>query len=54
MEDTPDGHLSRGNHAVPIIKLSPGGSIPQNLARALMPRQPYSVAVLSTGGRLHP
>ena len=22
--------------------------------RALMPRQPYSVAVLSTGGRLHP
>ena len=54
MEDTPDGHLSRGNHAVPIIKLSPGGPIPQNLARALMPRQPYSVAVLSTGGRLHP
>ena len=24
------------------------------MARALMPRQPYSVAVLSTGGRLHP
>ena len=22
--------------------------------RPLMPRQPYSVAVLSTGGRLHP
>ena len=35
-------------------KLSPGGPIPHNLARALMPRQPYSVAVLSTGGRLHP
>ena len=49
-EDTPDGHLSRGNHAVPIIKLSPGGPIPQNLARALMPRQPYSVAVLSPEG----
>ena len=27
---------------------SPGGPIPQNMARALMPRQPYSVAVLST------
>mgnify|MGYP006902518747 CR=1 FL=1 len=24
------------------------------MARALMPRQPYSVAVPSTGGRLHP
>ena len=24
------------------------------MARALMPRQPYSEAVLSTGGRLHP
>ena len=24
------------------------------MARALMPCQPYSVAVLSTGGRLHP
>ena len=35
-------------------KLYPGGPIPHNLARALMPRQPYSVAVLSTGGRLHP
>ena len=32
-------------------KLYPGGPIPHNLARALMPRQPYSVAVLSTGGR---
>ena len=32
----------------------PGGPIPQNMARALMPRQPYSVAVPSTGGRLHP
>ena len=30
---------------------SPGGPIPQNMARALMPRQPYSEAVLSTGGR---
>ena len=29
------------------------GPIPQNMARALMPRQPYSVAVTSTGGRLH-
>ena len=35
-------------------KLYPDGPIPHNLARALMPRQPYSVAVLSTGGRLHP
>ena len=35
-------------------KLYLGGPIPHNLARALMPRQPYSVAVLSTGGRLHP
>ena len=34
-------------------KLYPGGPIPHNLARALMPRQPYS-EVLSTGGRLHP
>ena len=34
--------------------LFPGGPIPHNLARALMPRQPYSEAVLSTGGRLHP
>ena len=32
----------------------PGGPIPQNMARALMPRQPQSEAVLSTGGRLHP
>ena len=39
---------------ITINILSPGGPIPQNLARALMPRQPYSVAVLSTGGRLHP
>ena len=31
-----------------------GGPIPQNMARAWMPRQPYSVAVPSTGGRLHP
>ena len=29
-------------------KLYPGGPIPHNLARALMPRQPYSVAVPST------
>jgi len=34
--------------------LFPGDPIPHNLARALMPRQPYSEAVLSTGGRLHP
>jgi hypothetical protein len=34
--------------------LFPGGPIPHKMARALMPRQPYSVAVLSTGGRLHP
>ena len=34
--------------------LSPGGPSPHNLARALMPRQPYSEAVPSTGGRLHP
>ena len=40
--------------AVPISKLKQGGPIPHNMARVLMPRQPYSVAVLSTGGRLHP
>jgi hypothetical protein len=34
---------------------SPGGPIPQNMARALMPRQPYSVAVPSDEEeRLHP
>ena len=33
---------------------APGGPIPHNMARPLMVRQPYSVAVLSTGGRLHP
>ena len=32
----------------------PCGPIPHNMARALMPRQPYSEAVPSTGGRLHP
>ena len=37
-----------------ILLQQPGGPIPHNLASALMPRQPYSVAVLSTGGRLHP
>ena len=37
-----------------VIFYAPGGPIPQNMARALMPRQPYSVAVLSTRGRLHP
>ena len=60
-----------------ILLQQPGGPIPHNMARALMPhqvsprnskavpsrtiwrrplmvRQPYSVAVLSTGGRLHP
>ena len=31
-----------------------GGPIPQIWRRPLMVRQPYSVAVLSTGGRLHP
>ena len=29
-------------------------SHPAYMARPLMVRQPYSVAVLSTGGRLHP
>ena len=37
-----------------IVSLFPGGPIPQNLARPLMVRQPYSEAVSSTGGRLHP
>ena len=32
----------------------PCGPIPHYLARPLMVRQPYSVAVPSTGGRLHP
>ena len=36
------------------LLFSPGGPIPHNLPRALMPRQPYGVAVPSTGGRLHP
>ena len=31
-----------------------GGPIPQIWRRPLMVRQPYSVAVPSTGGRLHP
>ena len=52
-------HLS---HAVPsritisraLMQHQQGGPSPHNLARALMVRQPYSVAVLSTGGRLHP
>ena len=30
---------------------SPSGPIPHNMARPLMVRQPYSVAVPSTGGR---
>ena len=34
--------------------LSPSGPFPQNLAQAALVRQPYSVAVPSTGGRLHP
>ena len=29
----------------------PGGPIPHNLAQTALVRQPYSVAVLSTGGR---
>ena len=33
---------------------SQGGPIPHNMARPLMVRQPYSEAVPSTGGRLHP
>ena len=37
-----------------IITPPPGGPIPHNLVRPLMVRQPYSVAVPSTGGRLHP
>ena len=31
-----------------------GGPIPQNMAKTASVRQPYSVAVPSTGGRLHP
>ena len=31
-----------------------GGPIPHNLAQTFVVRQPYSVAVPSTGGRLHP
>ena len=34
--------------------LFPGGTIPHNLAQTALVSQPYSVAVLSTGGRLHP
>ena len=37
-----------------VIASAPGGPIPHNMARPLMVRQPYSVAVPSTGGRLHP
>ena len=37
-----------------LLQLSLGAPIPQNMARALMPRQPYSVAVPSTGGRFSP
>ena len=35
--------------------INPGGPIPHRVwRRPLMVRQPYSVAVPSTGGRLHP
>ena len=34
--------------------LFPGGPIPHNMAKTALVRQPYSVAVPSTGGRLHP
>ena len=37
-----------------ISKSLPCGPSPQNMARALMPRQPYSVAVPNTGWRLPP
>ena len=40
------------HHALSVINqirpLTPGDPIPQNMARALMPRQPYSEAVPST------
>ena len=36
-----------------VIASAPCGPIPQNMARPLMVRQPYSVVVPSTGGRLH-
>ena len=43
-----------GIYTSDALFLIQGGPIPHNLARPLMVRQPYSVAVLSTGGRLHP
>ena len=49
-----------GNAASAIVKVPAGysmmidGPIPYNMARPLMVRQPYSVAVPSTRGRLHP
>ena len=52
-------HLS---HAVPsritisraLMQHQQGGPIPHNMAKTALVRQPYSVAVLSTGGQLHP
>ena len=45
------------SNAIYITFIHPNINIsgnPHNKARALMPRQPYSEAVPSTGGRLHP
>ena len=54
MRSQPAQHGEGFDAALDLPLQQPGGPIPQNMARALMPRQPYSVAVLSTGGRLHP
>ena len=54
MRSHPAQHGDGFEAALDLPPQQPGGPIPQNMARALMPRQPYSVAVLSTGGRLHP
>ena len=37
-----------------ILLQQSGGPIPHNMAQTALVRQPYSTAVLSTGGRLHP
>ena len=52
MRSHPAQHGEGFDHC--LIKPTLGGPIPQNMAKTALVRQPYSEAVLSTGGRLHP
>ena len=49
-----DIHILIKTKIYSVLYNGQGGPIPHNMARPLMVRQPYSVAVPSTGGRLHP